>query len=79
MQEQILAWLAAHLGCHHHEAVQQGLGFPSTVRYILYKMTDTGLVAILLPGIYELPHHAAVSRLPQTEGRPQRDNGARRG
>ena len=42
-------------------------------------LLDTGLVAILLPGIYELPHHAAVSRLPRTEGRPQRDNGARRG
>jgi hypothetical protein len=47
---QIQAWLEAHPGPQHHTAIQQGLGWPQSIRFVLARMEQAGWVKRVAAG-----------------------------
>lgn len=49
---QIGAWLQAHPGPHHHTAIQAGLGWTPSLRFVLARMEQAGQVRRVRAGVY---------------------------
>jgi hypothetical protein len=51
---QITTLLAQQLGAQHYSAIQAGLGWPQSVRFVLARMERAGLVRQGQAGVHEL-------------------------